>query len=76
MSAKAILEAQGKSLMVKFLENSNYVKNKFAVVNRDTNWDELEKQNPWLKQEVRCVYLLHGLWINYEHFCDQLFVVD
>ena len=53
MSAKAIYEADGKSLLVKFLQNSDYVKNKFAVVERDTNWGELENDNPWLKEEVR-----------------------
>ena len=52
MSAKAIYETDGKSLLAKWLQNSNYTKNKFAIVVHDTNWDELVKENPWIQNEV------------------------
>ena len=52
MSAKAIYETDGKSLLAKCLRNSNYIKNKFAVVVHDTNWDETVKENPWIVTEV------------------------
>jgi len=51
MSAKAIYETDGKSLLAKWLQNSNYTKNKFAIVVHDTNWDELVKENPWIQNE-------------------------
>ena len=52
MSAKAIFEADGKSLLTKWLPNINYVKNKFAVVVNDFNWDDVLKRNPWISTEV------------------------
>lgn len=51
MSAKAIFEADGKSLLTKWLPNINYVKNKFAVVVNDFNWDDVLKRNPWISTE-------------------------
>ena len=55
MSAKAVYETDGKSLLAKWLQNSNYVKNKFAVGEQDTNWDEMVKENPWIATEV-CLF--------------------
>lgn len=52
MSAKAIYETNGKCLLTKWLQNSNFTKNKFAVVVHDTNWDETVKENPWIATEV------------------------
>lgn len=52
MSAKAISEADGKSLLTKCLPNCSYVKNKFAVVVNGSNWDEILKRNPWISTEV------------------------
>ena len=52
MSAKAISEADGKSLLTKCLPNCSYVKNKFAVVVNGSNWDEILKKNPWILTEV------------------------
>lgn len=51
MSAKAIYETDGKCLLTKWLQNSNFTKNKFAVVVHDTNWDETVKENPWIATE-------------------------
>ncbi|XP_068717882.1 ATP-citrate synthase-like [Montipora capricornis] len=51
MSAKAIFEADGKSLLTKWLPNINYVKNKFAVVVSDFNWEDVLKRNPWISTE-------------------------
>lgn len=48
MSAKAIYETDGKSLVAKCLQNNCYVKNKFAIVVQETNWDDLVKDNPWI----------------------------
>lgn len=55
MSAKAIYETDGKSLVAKCLQNNCYVKNKFAVVVQETNWDDLVKDNPWILSQVRHV---------------------
>ena len=55
MSAKAVYETDGKSLLAKWLQNSNYIKNKFAVVVHDTNWDDMVKENPWIATEV-CLF--------------------
>lgn len=52
MSAKAIYESDGKTLLGKFVESSNFVKNRYALVTSETNWDELVEQNPWLTTEV------------------------
>lgn len=54
MSAKAIYETDGKSILAKCFQTSCYVKNKFAVVVQDTNWDELAQENPWIASEVSC----------------------
>lgn len=51
MSAKAIYETDGKSLVAKCLQNSCYVKNQFAVVVQETNWDDLVKDNPWISSQ-------------------------
>lgn len=51
MSAKAIYETDGKSLLAKWFQNSNYTKNKFAVVVHDTDWEVTLKENPWLETE-------------------------
>ena len=52
MSAKAIYETDGKSLLARCFQNSNYTKNKFSVIVHDTNWDEIVKENPWIATEV------------------------
>lgn len=52
MSAKAIYETDGKSLLAKWFQNSNYTKNKFAVVVHDTDWEVTLEENPWLETEV------------------------
>lgn len=51
MSAKAIYENDGKSLLAKCFQNTCYVKNKFAVVVHDTNWDAIVQENPWIASE-------------------------
>jgi len=53
MSAKAIYESDGKTLLSKYLENNSYVKNRFVVIEKGCKWDELLENNPWLKEEVR-----------------------
>ena len=53
MSAKAIYETDGKSLLANYLKYPHYVKNKFAVVAQDTNLNEIGKEHPWLNTEVR-----------------------
>lgn len=57
MSAKAIYETDGKSLVAKCLQNNCYVKNKFAVVVQETNWDDLVKDNPWILSQVRHCFI-------------------
>lgn len=49
MSAKAISEAKGKELLNKFL--SGAVRNRFANVTVDTNFDALQEEHPWLSSE-------------------------
>jgi ATP citrate (pro-S)-lyase len=51
MSAKAIREATGKDLLNRFLKGSA-IKSRFAVVNENSNFEDVINQNPWLKQEV------------------------
>jgi hypothetical protein len=53
MSAKAIYECDGKTLLSKYLDSTSYVQNRFITITKDSNWDELIEKNPWLKQEVR-----------------------
>ena len=57
MSAKAIYESDGKTLLAKFLTFPNFVKNKYAMITSETKWDELVEQNPWLATEVIHVLL-------------------
>lgn len=52
MSAKAIYETDGKSLLAKCFQNTCYVQNKFAVIVHDTNWDAIVQENPWIASEV------------------------
>jgi len=66
MSAKAIREATGKDLLNKFLKGSAN-KSRFAVVNEDSNIEDVISQNPWLKQEVN-YYLFYYLPIIYVHY--------
>ncbi|WAR09851.1 ACLY-like protein [Mya arenaria] len=51
MSAKAIYEAKGKELLNKYLESGSGVKNRYAVVTEDVNWDQLVQDNPWLQTQ-------------------------
>lgn len=57
MSAKAIYETDGKSLLSKCFKNTCYIKNKFAVVVHDTNWDVIVQENAWIASEVS--YILY-----------------
>lgn len=57
MSAKAIYETDGKSLLSKCFQNTCYIKNKFVVVVHDTNWDVIVQENPWIASEVS--YILY-----------------
>lgn len=52
MSAKAIYESDGKTLLSNYLANNSYVKNRFVVIEKGCNWDELLENNHWLKEEV------------------------
>lgn len=51
MSAKAINEATGKSLINKYLGETAAVQCRYASVNPDTKFSELVASNPWLKGE-------------------------
>lgn len=50
MSAKAIHEATGKNLLNKFL-NGTCASSKFVTVNESTNFDQIVRDNGWLKTE-------------------------
>ena len=53
MSAKAIREASGKDILNRLLDSSSEAaKCQFAVVNNDTNWDNLRRSHPWLESTV------------------------
>ena len=52
MSAKAIYEAKGKSLLNAALGNAA-APNKFVSVDASTDWAKVEKDNPWLNTTVR-----------------------
>lgn len=54
MSAKAIREATGKDLLNRHLPEGSAAFCKFASVDENTNWGELEAAHPWLKTQV-CV---------------------
>ncbi|GFS36175.1 ATP-citrate synthase [Nephila pilipes] len=51
MSAKAIREATGKSLLTKYLCSSSVIKCQFAVVDDNSDWQQVVEENPWLLQE-------------------------
>lgn len=53
MSAKAISEATGKSLLVKHLSTASdvFVKPKYVTVNEQTDLDRLSQEHPWLTSE-------------------------
>lgn len=50
MSAKAISEAKGKELLNKFVNGA--VKNKFAIVTQETDFETLCSQHSWLSSET------------------------
>lgn len=53
MSARAIWEATGKSLINRNLNYSNGVaKCRFAVYDQSVPWNQLVEQEPWLETEV------------------------
>ena len=52
MSAKAINEVTGKSLLQRHLKHEGVAENRLAVVTPDVNWGELTAQHPWLLTEV------------------------
>lgn len=53
MSARAIWEATGKSLINRNLNYSNGVaKCRFAVYDQSVPWSQLIQQEPWLETEV------------------------
>lgn len=51
MSAKAIYEAKGKSLLNAAL-GGTAATNKFVSVDAETNWEKLKSENPWLNDTV------------------------
>lgn len=51
MSAKAIREATGKTLLNKHLSSGTFSPCRFASVTEDTKWEELAQQHPWLENE-------------------------
>ena len=55
MSARAIREATGKRLLNQHLpaEFPDFAKCRFASVDEQTNWSEIQEQNSWINQEVR-----------------------
>ena len=53
MSAKAINEATGKDLLNRVLSGQVAIKCRFATVNKETCWDTLLQEHPWLKTEVQ-----------------------
>lgn len=56
MSAKAIYEAKGKSLLNAALGNAA-APNKFVSVDASTDWAKVEKDNPWLNTTVRSWFI-------------------
>lgn len=54
MSAKAISEATGKSLLVKHLSTASdvFVKPKYVTINEQTDLDRLSQEHPWLTSEA------------------------
>ena len=73
MSAKAIYETDGKSLLAKCFQNTCYVKNKFAVVVHDTNWDAIVQENPWIASEVS-YFFVYILIVFKFHLVDKNFL--
>ena len=59
MSAKAIYEGKGKELLNQFL-TGEAVKNRFAIVEENVNWNQLVQDHPWLNSQVGrlCFFLL------------------
>ncbi|EDO37585.1 predicted protein [Nematostella vectensis] len=55
MSAKAIYESDGKTLLSSYLSCPNYVPNKFVEITNDTDWKKIEADTPWLKEEKLAV---------------------
>lgn len=60
MSAKAIYEAKGKSLLNAALSGV-IAQNKFVPVNASTDWSQVERENPWLHETVRTIPIDHFL---------------
>lgn len=54
MSAKAIYEAKGKSLLNVALKGV-IAENKFITVTADTDWTKTSRENPWLNETVSCI---------------------
>ncbi|CAL1547092.1 unnamed protein product [Lymnaea stagnalis] len=50
MSAKAIYEAKGKELLNKFLGDVA-MKNRYAFIDENVNWNQIVQENPWLSNE-------------------------
>ena len=57
MSAKAIYEGKGKALLNQFL-TGEAMKNRFAIVEENVNWNQLVQDNPWLNTQVCCLAVL------------------
>ena len=55
MSAKAISEAKGKELLNKHLGNVA-MKNRFAKVDENINWNQVVQDNAWLTSEVSAAF--------------------
>lgn len=71
MSAKAIYESDGKTLLSKYLDSSTtYVQNRFITITKESNWDELIEKNPWLKQEVSDLRVFSEYYLFKEEFLE------
>jgi ATP citrate (pro-S)-lyase len=64
MSAKAIREATGKDLLNRSLKGTANT-SRYAVVNENSNFEDVVNQNPWLKQEVIDVKLKNSLFFSF-----------
>ncbi len=62
MSAKAIREATGKDLLNRHLK-STANNCRFAVVNEETNFNDVIVKNPWLKTEVCLIMMMKNVTV-------------
>lgn len=69
MSAKAIREATGKTILNNYLKGSATLC-KLAVVDENTSFEQALAANPWISQEVR---IETTVYINFDRFILFLF---